>query len=386
MQKSSSKPPKMGNNGGTAFVRINGKRIYLGKFGSSEANQNYARCIAEWATADDHPNISVGGISLDSLAIAFLDYIKKYDTSHHSSHCSAVRVLLEIYTGIQAETFTPKRLAVVQQRLSQQVDRHGKPYSRQYCNTLVGYIRRMFRWGVAQELVSSSTADALKYVTALRQGQTTAPDTKPRENVPDRVVNATLPHLLPTLAAMVQVQRLAAMRPNEIYRMNVGDIDMSGDVWIYCPSKHKGTWRGHSRTIALGKPEQALILPYLAGKSPEQAVFSPMGTRSEKRIRDAKCRKTKVVPSQVERVERIAEHPKLKLNEHYNAASYGKAIRRSIEKANVPCRNVQFMLRHKCLYSFFVQKSVTNKISNRILNVCKNIGISNKRQDRTGLY
>jgi hypothetical protein len=37
MTKTSSKPPKMGNNGGTAFVQINGKRIYLGKFGSAEA-------------------------------------------------------------------------------------------------------------------------------------------------------------------------------------------------------------------------------------------------------------------------------------------------------------------------------------------------------------
>ena len=44
MTKSHSSPPKMGNNGGTAFVRINGKRIYLGKFCSPEAAQNYARC------------------------------------------------------------------------------------------------------------------------------------------------------------------------------------------------------------------------------------------------------------------------------------------------------------------------------------------------------
>ena len=55
MKKSQSTPPRMGNNGGTAFVRINGKRIYLGKFGSPEAAQNYARCVAEWAISNADP-------------------------------------------------------------------------------------------------------------------------------------------------------------------------------------------------------------------------------------------------------------------------------------------------------------------------------------------
>ncbi|MCL2711545.1 MAG: hypothetical protein FWE95_11765 [Planctomycetaceae bacterium] len=45
----------MGNNGGTAFIRINGKRIYLGKFGSAESAQNYARCVTEWAISNTDP-------------------------------------------------------------------------------------------------------------------------------------------------------------------------------------------------------------------------------------------------------------------------------------------------------------------------------------------
>jgi len=83
----------------------------------------------------------------------------------------------------------------------------------------------MFRWGVAQELVPPSTTDAFKYVAALRCGQTEAPESAVRKDVPDEVVDATLPHLVPTVAAMVQVQRWAVMRPNEVCRMQVGDID-----------------------------------------------------------------------------------------------------------------------------------------------------------------
>jgi len=64
----------MGNNGGTAFVRINGKRVYLGKFGSVEAAKNYARCVAEWAISGVDPEQSsppIGTITVNTLAIAF---------------------------------------------------------------------------------------------------------------------------------------------------------------------------------------------------------------------------------------------------------------------------------------------------------------------------
>ena len=162
MTKTSSRPPKMGNNGGTAFVRINGQRVYLGKFGSSEAAQNYARCVAEWAISGTSPEQSApsaGTITVNSLAIAFLDHIQKNDTSHYHAFRSAVTGLLQLYSGITVDSFTPKCLVAVQHHFTQHVDKNGKRRSRQYCNTLAGHIRAMFRWGVSQELVSPITAD-----------------------------------------------------------------------------------------------------------------------------------------------------------------------------------------------------------------------------------
>jgi integrase len=327
----------MGNNGGTAFVRINGKRVYLGKFGTPEANQNYARCVAEWAvtcTAPGQPPPNIGTITVDSLTIAFLDHVQQNDHSHYHSFRSAVKILLQLYSGITADSFTPKCLTAVQHQFTRQVDKNGKRYSRQYCNTLTNNIRSMFRWGVSQELVSPMTADALKYVQPLRQGRTTAPESKPREDVPDDVVEATLPHLLPTVSAMVQVQRLATMRPNEVCRMRVGDIDMTGAIWLYRPVNHKGTWRGHGREIALGKPEQAILLPYLEGKSPDSAVFSPRTAMLEKQEKDAKRRKSKVPPNQKRRAERIKENPKRKNREHYDSKPYALSIKRAVIIAN----------------------------------------------------
>ena len=339
MTKSHSSPPKMGNNGGTAFVRINGKRIYLGKFGSAEAAQNYARCVAEWAISNTDPTTAgqpIGSITIDTLAIAFLDHVQKNDTSHYCSCRTAVKILLQLYSGTTIEAFSPKCLAAVQHQFTQHIGERGKPFSRQYCNELVKRTRRMFRWGVAQELVPSAVADALKYVPPLRQGRTTAPESKPREDVPDDVVDATLPHLLPTVAAMVQVQRLATMRPNEVCRMCVGNIDMSrkDGIWLYNLPKHKCTWRGHRKIVPLGELEQALILPYLEGKSPEQAVFSPKTAMLEKEARDAERQKAKadtkqVVPSQCRRTK-----SRRKDREHYDSASYARSIRESIITAN----------------------------------------------------
>ena len=335
MSKSRSTPPKLGNNGGTAFVRINGKRIYLGKFDSPEARQNYARHIAEWATPHT-TRATIGNITVDTLTIAFLDHAQKNDHSHYHAFRSATRVLLQFYSGTTVDSFTPKCLTAVQHQFTQQVAKTGKRYSRQYCNTLTKYIRQMFRWGVAQELVSPLTADALKYVPALRRGRTEAPEAKPREAISHTAVDATLPHLLPTVAAMVQVQRWAVMRPNEVCRMRVGDIDMSrkDGIWLYSPPDHKGTWRGHNKIIPLGKPEQTLMTPYLEGKSPEQAVFSPRTAIQEKHTKDAQRRTSKISPSHTQRAEYRAKNPKRSDREHYKSETYAQSIKRAVIIAN----------------------------------------------------
>jgi len=118
MSNSRSNPPKMGNNGGTAFVRTNGNRIYLGKFGSPEAKQNYARCIAEWAIANTaEPGQStpaIGSITVKSLSIAFLDHIQKSGHTRHHGCRSAVKILVRLYSDITVDSFSPKCLAAVQ--------------------------------------------------------------------------------------------------------------------------------------------------------------------------------------------------------------------------------------------------------------------------------
>ena len=77
--------------------------------------------------------------------------------------------------------------------------------------------------------------------------------------------------------------------------MLVGDIDTSrkDGIWLYKPELHKGTWLERDKIVPLGKPEQALIAPYLKGKLPGQAVFSPKTAALEKNLQSTARRKTK---------------------------------------------------------------------------------------------
>jgi hypothetical protein len=116
----------MSRNGSTAFVRINGKRIYLGQFGSAEANKNYTRCIAEWASSRGIPGAwatPMGILTIDSLSTAFLESLKKDGIpSHYYAYRTATRVLLQLYSGVAVDSFTPKCLAAVQYHCTQYVD------------------------------------------------------------------------------------------------------------------------------------------------------------------------------------------------------------------------------------------------------------------------
>ena len=223
---------------------------------------------------------------------------------------------MEIYSGTSVDEFGTSALLTVQSLFIKQ------GYARSYCNKLTGFVRRAFRWGVLRELVPSNIAEALKYVPPILEGKTDARERPPRQAVPDEVVKATLRHLLPTIADMVVIQRLAAMRPSDVCSMKVGEIDQSKEVWFYYPPKHKGTWRKHKRIVVFGKPEQEILKRRMKGKGPDDYVFSPKEALEELRERKAALRKSKVQPSQVARRERRAANPKRKVREAYDSDTY----------------------------------------------------------------
>ncbi len=205
--------------------------------------------------------------------------------------------------------------------------------ARETVNSRINIIRQAFRWGVENELVPPDVSHALDAVAKLKKGRTTAKDHAPVLPVSDEAVDATLPLLPPVIADMVRVQQYIGGRPQDVCNMRAGDIDRSGDVWVYRPFKHKTKHKGKDRTLAVGPKAQEILLPYLVRKAGDEFIFSPADSVKQFRATQRENRKSKVQPSQADRSK---PGPKRKPREQYDHYSYRQAIHRACEKAGIP--------------------------------------------------
>ena len=198
----------------------------------------------------------------------------------------------------------------------------------------------MLKWGVLRKIVTAKVYGEAKLIPALKKGKTKARENPKRKDVPDDVINRTLPHLSPTVGSMVQIQRLTSTRPSEIRRMKVGEIDTEFtqdgvNIWLYTPGTHKNDWRENDecKIIPLGKPEQEILAPRLVGLADDDYVFSPRDTEQEVKEKRAANRKSKITPSQTARKKRNAQKPK-RQRTHYTKRAYHKVVSQSIQIAN----------------------------------------------------
>jgi len=335
MPKLKNKPPKYAKLKQYAVVYFQGKTHYLGLYGSPESKTAYARFVAE---SRDNPVFSPPpegeSATVLDLVAAFLEHAKHtLDVSTYKHYLTlAGDFLLKLYgADTTVDDFKPRCLKLLRSELVA-----SKRFSRNTINKYIRFTVSLFHWGVSEELVQPNTHLALKAVKSLKKGYPGTYESPPRKPVPDEVIAATLPFLPPTVAAMVQVQRLTAMRPSEVFRMTVGSIDQSRDngLWYYSP-KHKTEEHIGEKPIPLGKPEQVLIAPYLIGKSDDAAVFSPRTAVKERAEQARAERKTKVPPSQQKRDQHRAENPpNRQIGEFYDRDSYRRAVKYAIEKGN----------------------------------------------------
>ena len=167
-----------------------------------------------------------------------MDSVKTTLGKQDFGHCRIIvgDFLSKTYGDTPVDNFKPSCLKRVRTAMIQS----GR-FCRKLINKYVRQIVRIFAWGVEEEWVQQSTWQALKAVKTLRKGEPGTYDNPPRKEVPDSVVQRTLPFMPPTLAAMVQVQRLTGMRPSEVFNMRVGEIDRtrSPELWYYTPAHHK---------------------------------------------------------------------------------------------------------------------------------------------------
>lgn len=295
-----------------AFVEVSGKRLYLpGAYDSPESRQAYADLVRD-LLAGSRETAEVltqhqlrGRATLTQLVAAWIASLEAIEHHNELTHARGLaRVITREMAALPAAEFGPRRLLELQQRMV------AKGWSRGYANDQLGRFRRMFRWGVQQELFDAAVWQNLKAVEGLKKGRTEAAEPRDVQPAPVWDVGRVLRRVTPTMAAMIRTQYRTGMRSHHLCALRMAEVDQSGDVWIYRPLRHeKG--RAKKLAITIGPKTQRVLRPLLE-RPADAYVFDP---------RDA-CRQA-------------GREPSARIRDHYDRDSYRRAITRACRNADV---------------------------------------------------
>jgi hypothetical protein len=167
-------------------------------------------------------------LTIAELAARYLVHAETYYTKHGvaTSQLTIVKLTLDVlprrHAYLEVREFGPLALKGCQDAFVE------SGLSRGEVNRRVRIIRQVIRWGVSMELVSPMILVALETVPGLRKGRTPAPDHRPVRPVRECQVEPVLRFVSPQVAAMIQLQVLTGVRPNEVVIMQGCDLTTSG--------------------------------------------------------------------------------------------------------------------------------------------------------------
>lgn len=323
---------------GLAYVYQNNRKIYLGPWGSPEAQNAYLALCNR--ILDEVHDVDVSrDYTVSEVILAFFDaragyYVKNgKQTGQLDRFRTSVEYVLAFYPDLPARLFGPKKLIECRSAM----EKSGR-FSRGYLNTLVNCIRHIFKYAVESELVQPDVLVALQSVGPLKRGRSVARETSRTLPVSAADVEKTLPELSPVVAAMVAVQRYTGMRPGEVCAMRVGDFAFSDEVLIYTLRGDKTDWRravGDLKRVPIGPKAQGVLFPYLLEKEgdPDAYLFTPEDAMRDLALARRENRKTPIT-GQTRR--RDAAEKTQRFEPCYNTDSYRRAITRACKRAGVP--------------------------------------------------
>jgi integrase len=290
--------PRKKHSTGQARIRVGGCDHYLGAFGSQESRDRYEELRAAWLKARKEGRPAGGDFPVrivEDLCARFWIHAKQHyrrpdgsETQEVDNYRQTIRPLRALHAQTPIAEFGPRALKEVRQamldgswlsdedRAQRAANHQPTTVSRKTANQRVDKIRRMFRWGVAEELIPHDVYERLRAVTGLQKGRCAAREYDDVPPADDAAVEATLPYLGPVVGAMVRLQRLTGMRPGEVCRLVPAEIDRQGPAgcWIYRPGRHKTAHRGKLRQILLGPRAQQILAPFLE-RDPGAPCFAP---------------------------------------------------------------------------------------------------------------
>ncbi len=347
MPRKISKNPQLRRHAnGSAYVTLNGRKVYLGPHGSEAAFHAFHRILLRWREGGMQPlrrdaieeiiaetrGRAHGGESRRSATISrvadeFLADAKRRGLSdpHRVSMRLAMGTLTDLFGSMAADDFSPTKLKAVRERFVQQ------GLARVEVNRRTMLVAQAYRLAGENELVADGRK--LDVVRGLRPGEG-GRETDPVKPVSDEVVAATLPHLPPIVADMVRVQRATAMRPGEVCGMTFGEIDRGGNVWWFNPTNHKNARRGKAREIPIGPRAQVVLMKYSDGRPDGRAIFRPVEAVEQMRA-ERHAQRTTPLCCGNRPGSNGTTNPAKQPGERYSSGAYRVAVMRAAQRAGV---------------------------------------------------
>lgn len=320
----------------TAFVEINGKRVPLGFYDTPESWEKYHRVLAEWESNGRRlPQTNTPDITICEIIVGFLSHCKarfgnrRPAYKYNSKFKRALLPVAELYDTMPAADFGPRAVLAIREAYI------ATGWTRMVVNERVQIIKAMIRWAVREELIPASVWHAVSTVEGLRAGESSAAEPRKIKPVSDADVEAVLPHVLPPVRAMIELQLVTGMRPGEACAMRSGDIDVTNDPWVYRPRTHKSERHGIDKEIFIGKRGQAILQPFLRPNLDEY-IFRPDEAVVERQAERRRNRKTKLWASHIRHIESKRKgSPQRTPRPYYDTQSYRQAIHRACDKVGI---------------------------------------------------
>lgn len=331
---------------GQAIVTValvgGGRRdILLGKHNTPESKVEYRQICGLLLENGGFYPTGAGDVTVAEVLLKYVQHAMKYygEGSSLNQVRRPLRTVKTLYATTLASDFGSKALKACQAHWVKE------GFTRRSINKMTGTVKRAWRWLVAEELVPAECHLRLQAVEGLRQGRTAARDNPPVRPANSADVKAALPHMPPTVAAVVRLQVLTGARCGELLSMKAAEVDRTGEVWRFNPTVHKGTWRGKFRSIPIGPESQRLLEPYLL-KAGDEFVFSPARSEEDRNADRSAERKTKRWPSHMRRnaTKRVSDREGAP-GARYSTNTLRRAVVRACDAAGVS-RFTPHQLRH----------------------------------------
>lgn len=295
--------PKTPHSSGQARIKIRGREYYLGPWNSVESHREYQRLYNETLIKPPDVVAKIPAIKKgQTLVEVFADFVvamKKErgdDWRELDQYRRALSIVDRVCPNIRIDDFDTRHLSAVRDAMvsgswmnaierANVLDR-GKPigWSRSYANQQIVRVRSVVRWAESMGTAPRGAWEHLRTLRRIRLGQPNVRHSdEKRQAVGWDRVEPVLPHLRPSVRALVLVLWWTGARPSEIVQMRACDLRECDDSLEYRPREHKTRHLGKDRLIVLGPRAASAIRPILdrAKKRSLAAVVFPASPRRQ---------------------------------------------------------------------------------------------------------